>query len=73
MMPTPKPPEPQPTSGLRTSVEDVLRLVLARVDASRATPADVRQRLHDAGVTVTEEWATGWLQRAAELRERKTP
>ncbi len=63
-------PLPRSIPGLRSSLEDVLRVVLARVDASHATPTTVRQRLHEAGVDASEEWVTDWLRRAVELRER---
>lgn len=69
----PGPRAPRPVDGLRTSLDDVLRLILGRIDASRATPQSVREALHAAGVVVSEQWAAEWLQSAAQIRERQTP
>lgn len=60
-MPIPRP--PAPVSGLHTSVDAVLRLVLERVDPTKTTPAAVRAKLAAAGVIVTEDWAADWIDR----------
>ena len=61
--PTPRPTPPAPVSGLHTSVDAVLRLVLERVDPTKTTPAAVRAKLAAAGVIVTEAWAADWIDR----------
>ena len=66
--PVPRPPaEPVPMEGLRTSLDVVLRLVLSRLDLSRATPTAARLSLAAAGVSVSDEWAADWLARAREI------
>lgn len=67
--PTPPPAPPAPVSGLHTSVDAVLRLVLGRTDATRATPASVRAALAAAGVIATDAWCADWLARSNELRQ----
>ena len=67
-MTTPKPRPPVAATGLLTSVDDVLRLVLGRLDADRATADVVRDALHAAGVVVSREWAEEWLSRARGAR-----
>ncbi len=67
--PPPPPPAPAPAEGLRTSIDDVLRLILGRIDPARTTPRAVRDALAAAGVTVNEQWAADWIARTAELRE----
>lgn len=67
-LPAPPPTDlPEPTTGLHTSVEQVLRLVLERIDPSRATPDLVADALHAAGVTVSPAWAADWLDRTREI------
>lgn len=62
-MPIPRPPAPVAAEGLRTSIDAVLRLVLERIDPSRATPDLVADALHAAGVTVSPAWAADWIDR----------
>ncbi len=69
--PTPRPAPvdlPQPTSGLQANMEDVLRFVLARLDASRTDATTVRSALAAAGVSVSAAWAADWLNQAREIR-----
>ncbi|MFB8386798.1 hypothetical protein ACFC3F_06620 [Microbacterium sp. NPDC055910] len=69
MNPTPAPPPaPNAVEGLRTSLDSVLKLVLSRLDPSRATPISVREALAAAGVQVREVWAGQWLDEAREIR-----
>lgn len=65
-IPTP-PPLPVAAPGLLTSVESVLRIVLERIDVSRATPEIVADALHAAGVTVSRDWAADWIERTRRL------
>jgi hypothetical protein len=71
--PSPHPRAPEPITGLHTNVETVLRLVLGRLDAQRATVPSVRAALAAAGVMASHEWCASWLaQVRAEISEHTT-
>lgn len=44
------------------SIEETVRRSLARLDARRATPVQVRDALAAAGVHVSLQWAREWLE-----------
>lgn len=44
------------------SLDVTVRRSLARLDARRATPLQVRDALASAGVHVSTEWAKEWLE-----------
>lgn len=67
--PVPHAPVAAPTSTMHTNIEAVLRHVLRRVDADRASIPSVRAALAAAGIHASDAWVADWLERAREVRK----
>ncbi|GAB3599407.1 hypothetical protein GCM10027408_20380 [Microbacterium tumbae] len=50
------------TSFAVANLDDAVRRSLARLDARRATPTQVRDALASSGVHVSLSWANEWLE-----------